>query len=156
MAVLPGKTQRGWLAVCVSNRFIDHDVIEIWWYNFDQSHYRQLIATQLKYAVMQLWPITLWVMYPDIKLQWLHCGRDGIQITSLMIVCLLNCLIRRRSKKTSKLRVTGLCAGNSPVTGEFPAQMASSAENVSIWRRHYDLITWICLDAILANGISSN
>ena len=25
-----------------------------------------------------------------------------------------------RSKKTSKLRVTGLCEGNLPVTGEFP------------------------------------
>ena len=35
---------------------------------------------------------------------------------------------RRRSKKTSKLRVTGLCAGNSPTTGIFPAQMASNAE----------------------------
>ena len=31
--------------------------------------------------------------------------------------------------ETSKLRVTGLCEGNSPVTGEFPAQMASNAEN---------------------------
>ena len=31
-----------------------------------------------------------------------------------------DCLLRRRSKKTSKLRVTGLCAGNSPVTGESP------------------------------------
>ena len=29
-------------------------------------------------------------------------------------------------------RVTGLCAWNSPVTGEFHAQMASNAENVSI------------------------
>ena len=29
-----------------------------------------------------------------------------------------------------------ICAGNSPVTGEFPAQMASNAENVSIWWRH--------------------
>ena len=29
--------------------------------------------------------------------------------------------------------------GNSPVTGEFPAQMASDAENVSIWWRHHDL-----------------
>ena len=28
--------------------------------------------------------------------------------------CLLNRLFGRRSKKTSKLRVTGLCAGNSP------------------------------------------
>ena len=50
--------------------------------------------------------------------------------------CLLNRLFRRRSKKTSKLHVTGLCAGNSPVTGEFPAQMANNAENVSIWWRH--------------------
>ena len=42
-----------------------------------------------------------------------------------------------RSKKTSKLRVTGLCAMNSQVTGEFPAQIASNAENVSIWWRHH-------------------
>ena len=55
--------------------------------------------------------------------------------------CLLNRLFRRRSKKTAKHRVTGLCAGNSPVTGEFPAQRASYAENVSIWWRHHDSIT---------------
>ena len=53
--------------------------------------------------------------------------------------CLLNRVFRRRSKKTSNLRVTGLCAGNSPGTGEFPAQMASKAENVSIWWRHHVL-----------------
>ena len=35
-------------------------------------------------------------------------------------------------RKKSKLRVTGLCVGNSTVTSEFPAQMASNAENVSI------------------------
>ena len=29
------------------------------------------------------------------------------------------------------------CAGNSPVTSEFPAQRASNAENVSIWWRHH-------------------
>ena len=52
--------------------------------------------------------------------------------------CLLNRLFRRRWKKTSKLlRVTGLCEWNSPVTGEFPAQRASNAENVSIWWRHH-------------------
>ena len=33
---------------------------------------------------------------------------------------------------------TGLCAGNSPVTGEFPAQMSSNAGNVSIWWRHHE------------------
>ena len=64
-------------------------------------------------------------------------GAMASQITSLTIDCLLNRLFRRRSKKASKLRVTGICAGKSPVTGEFPAHMASNAENVSIlWRHH--------------------
>ena len=39
--------------------------------------------------------------------------------------CLLNCLFRHRSNKTSKLRVTGLCVGNSPVTCEYPAAVNS-------------------------------
>ena len=39
------------------------------------------------------------------------------QITSLTIVYSSR-WFRRRSKKISKLRVTGLCEGNSPVTGE--------------------------------------
>ena len=51
--------------------------------------------------------------------------------------CLLNRLFRRRSKKTSKLRVTGLCEENSPVTSEFPTHRASYAENVSIWWHHH-------------------
>ena len=48
-------------------------------------------------------------------------------------------LFGRRSKKTPKLRVTGLCVGNSPMDGEFPAQMASNAENVAIWWRHHGI-----------------
>ena len=58
------------------------------------------------------------------------------QITSLTIVY-STVYSRHRSKKTSKLRVTSLCEGNSPVTGEFPAQRASNAENVPIWWRHH-------------------
>ena len=59
------------------------------------------------------------------------------QITSLTVVY-SSLYSRRRSKKTSKLRVSGLCAGNSPVTGEFPAQRASNVENVSIgWHPHH-------------------
>ena len=62
--------------------------------------------------------------------------------------CLLNRLFGRRSKKTLKLRVTGFCEGNSPLTGEFHAQRASNADNVSIWWRHHVcniviLLTWI-------------
>ena len=45
--------------------------------------------------------------------------------------------IQAKIKENIKLRVTGLCAGNSAVTGEFPSQMASNAENVSIWWRHH-------------------
>ena len=71
-----------------------------------------------------------------ISLQWRHNGRDSVS-NHQPHKCLLNCLFRRRSKKTSKLCVTGLCAGNSPGTGEFPAQMASYAENVSLWWRHH-------------------
>ena len=75
----------------------------------------------------------LWYCAP---LQWRHNGHSGVS-DHQPHDCLLNRLFRRRSKKTSKLRVTGLCAGNSPITGEFPAQMASNAENASIsWRHH--------------------
>ena len=72
------------------------------------------------------------------SLQWRHNERDGIS-SHQPHDCLLHRLFGRRSKNTSKLRVTGLCAGNSPGTGEFPAQRASDAENVSIWWHHHAL-----------------
>ena len=83
----------------------------------------------------------------DIKtvsqtLQWRHNGRNGVS-NHQPRHCLLNRLFRRRSKKTSKLRVIGLCTRNTPVTGEFPAQRASNAENVSIWWRHHgNFMNW--------------
>ena len=68
-------------------------------------------------------PIPLWVniSYGShvlnllISLVWRHDGRDGVSNHQLHDG-LLNRLFRRRLKKTSKLRVIGLCA----VTGEFP------------------------------------
>ena len=72
----------------------------------------------------------------SISLRWRHNGCDSVS-NHQPHHFLLNRLFRRRSKKTSKLRVTGLCAGNSTGAGEFSAQMAGNAENVSIWwRRH--------------------
>ena len=86
------------------------------------------------------------------KLQWRQIERDGVSnhqphrclrdrlfrrrskktskpcITGLCEGNSPDRLFRRRSKKTSKPRITGLCEGNSPVTGEFPAQRASNAE----------------------------
>ena len=46
-------------------------------------------------------------------LRWRHNGRDSVSHHQPHD-CLLNRLFRHRSKKTSKLRVTGLCAGNLP------------------------------------------
>ena len=45
--------------------------------------------------------------------------------------------VQAQIKENIKVRVTDLCAVNSPVTGEFPAQRASNTENVSIWWRHH-------------------
>ena len=47
------------------------------------------------------------------SLQWRHNGCDGVS-NKQRIDFLLSCLFMHRSKKTSKLRVTGLCEGNSP------------------------------------------
>ena len=95
----------------------------------------------------------------DNTLRGRHHGRDGVS-NHQPHHFLLNRLFGYRSMKRSKLRVTGLCAGNSPGTAEFLAQMAinaisparcrfqhsrrrlaeklaSNAENVSIWWRHH-------------------
>ena len=69
------------------------------------------------------------------SLRWRHNGRVGVWNHQPH-----DCLLKVVLKKTSKLRVTGLCVGNSPATGEFPAQMASNAENFSIWWRHYVIL----------------
>ena len=75
------------------------------------------------------------VQFSSVAVSSFHYN-DVIMITRLTIV-FSALLFRRRSKKTSKLRVTSLCVGNSPGTGEFPAQMTSNAENVFIWWRHH-------------------
>ena len=81
-----------------------------------------------------------WLKWNESQtLRWRHNGHDSVS-NHQPHHCLLNRLFGCRSKKTSKLRVTGLCAGNSPGTAEFPPQMASNAENVSIWWRHHDKI----------------
>ena len=93
--------------------------------------------------------LTGWPLGDDNNsLRWGHNGHDSVS-NNQPNDCLLNRLFRRKSKKTPKLRVTGLCAVNSPGTGEFPAEMASNAENVSIWWRHhvskldFQFIVWI-------------
>ena len=57
---------------------------------------------------------TSWQSRSLVSLQWRHNERDGVS-NHKPYDCLLNRLFRRRSKKTSKLRVTGLCGGNLPI-----------------------------------------
>ena len=126
--------------------------IYVWWYNrerhwkltslIEEKHYIIFyvinshglqkdgcnISTQLMWIIPVVIPSH---REPRVPLHWRHNARDGVS-NHQPHDCLLNRLFRRRSKKTSKLRVTGLCVGISPV----PAQMASNAENVSIWWRH--------------------
>ena len=73
------------------------------------------------YVVM--WLVSLsWVTPLDLSYpwQWRHKEHNGLS-NHQPRGCLFNRLFRRKSKKIWKLRVTGFCVGNSPVTGEFPA-----------------------------------
>ena len=66
-------------------------------------------------------------------------GAIASQSTSLTIVC-STVYLDLDQRKHKKIRVTGLCAGNSLEAGEFRAQMASNAGNVYISLRHH--ATW--------------
>ena len=113
--------------------------------HFDDRFLGPLVCTQIidgdrRHFTLKTNIVETVVMAFSNSLQWRHNGRDGVS-NHRRLDCLLNFFFRRRSKKTSKLRVTGICEENSPVTGEFPIQWVSNAENISIWWRHLD-DTW--------------
>ena len=87
-----------------------------------------LSSTYIFMYTVFVWIITqhsyAWRVY---SLQWRHNDRNGVS-NHWRLDCLPNRMSRRRSKKTSKLRGTGLCEGNSPVTGELSTQTAITAE----------------------------
>ena len=66
------------------------------WYHMASLNHRELIKT-----------LSCYVFWALIPLQWRHNGRDSVS-NHQPLDCLLNRLFRRRSKKTSKIRVTGL------------------------------------------------
>ena len=110
-------------------------------YNFSDVAAPSLIPIPIEVAYMRpsgfsLRSVRVCMRDYGTSLQWHHNGHDGVS-NHQPHDCLLKRLFVRRSTKISNLRVTGFYAGNSPVTGEFPAQMASNAENVSIcWPHH--------------------
>ena len=100
------------------------------------SKRKETLLTSVKTPVGKWMIDAMGTANSHISLRWRHNDHAGVS-NHQPHGCLLNCLFRRKSKKTSKLRVTGLCVGNSPGTGEFPAQRSSYAENVSIWWHHH-------------------
>ena len=113
---------------------------------FDIFIYIYVVALRLSTAQIQQYCIGCF----NRALHWRHNRHDSVS-NHQPRGCLLSGLFRRRSKKISKLRVTGLCAGNSPGTGDFPAQMASNAEKVFIWWRHHGE-TWTKWPTTLKNA----
>ena len=78
------------------------------------------------------------------SLWWRHNDHDSVS-NHQPHECLFNRLFRPRSKKTSKLRVTGLVWGIHRDRW-IPRTKASYAENVSIWWRHHVIvITSVCI-----------
>ena len=88
---------------------------------------------------------TSWITAASLRgqsLQWRHNERGGAsnhETSPLFAQLLVQAQIK--TKQTSKLRVTCLCWGNSPMTSEFSTQKARNAENVFIWRRHHNNLT---------------
>ena len=66
------------------------------------------------------------------SLRWRHNERDGVS-NHQRLDGLLNRLFRRRSKKTSKLRVTGLCEGNSPHNRPVKRKMFPFGDVIMDW-----------------------
>ena len=103
--------------------------------------------------IMILTLFSWFFFHTHFALLWRHNELDGVS-NHQPHNCLLNHLFRRRLNKTSKLRITGLCEGNSPVT----AQRASNVENASVWWRHHELQrfgsslwapNWTCIEDLL-------
>ena len=79
------------------------------------------------------------IILQKLTLQWRHNERDNVS-SQWRLDGLLNDLFRRRSKKTSKLCVIGLCEGNSPVTGGFPSHKGPVTRKMFPFD---DVIMWV-------------
>ena len=125
--------------------YLNHCILPIISFFSNNLHYKSFALSTLSMHIIHQRPLYVKTRNHKViaifilTLRWRHNRCDGVS-KHQPHDCLLNRLFRCRSKKASELRVTGLCEGNSPVTGEFPAQMASNAENVSIWWRHHERI----------------
>ena len=82
----------------------------LWRHRNGMIQYKQFICVRLICKIIK----TEYGIYASLSLQWHHNGRDGVSHHQ-SLDCLLNRTFVCRPKTTSKLRVTGLCAGEYPV-----------------------------------------
>ena len=84
------------------------------------------------------------------SLQWWHYERDGVSNHRR-----LNCSGADQRKHQSSTSMV-LCEGNAPFTGGFLSQMASNAENVSIWSRRHVYTSLLVRGPTSQNGHDGN
>ena len=72
-------------------------------------------------------------------------GRDSVRLKSPASRLFTESFIQTQIKENMKAPRHLPFAGNLPGTGEFPAQLASNAENVSIWWRHHGITVFILI-----------
>ena len=92
--------------------------------------------------------------YTATPLQWRHNGRDSVS-NHQPHDCFLNRLFWHRSKKTSKPRVTGLCAGNSPeASNKWPVTriMFSFDDVIMTTKRYPNFVITAPADAPAPDG----
>ena len=93
-------------------------------HNYVPSLHRRVFSCSLVLGCLPIFVRVIsphWGNHTISTSRWRHNGRDSVS-NHQPYDCLLNRLFRRRSKKISKLRVTGLCTGISLGTGEFPVK----------------------------------
>ena len=125
-----------WYIQIQTNYMTCHLHLIVWFQAISLDRRRNNTLTLQVYGTRICLQISYHLTVSYHSLPWRHDRREGVS-NYQRHRCLLNRLFRQRSKKTSKFRVTGLCVGNSPVTGT----KASDAELWCFlwWRHHVDL-----------------
>ena len=97
-----------------------------------------------------------WLFLVIFSLQWRHNEPDGVS-NHQFHNCLLNRLFRRRSKKTSKLRVTAFVRGihrwpvNSPTKGQWRGKCFHLMTVIMWWFTLIPFASWFLLPTLPLN-----
>ena len=97
------------------------------------TRYHQALADAV---VIDTLHIRHWSIHDNLFNYWIHTYHYNDATMSAMASQITSLAIVHSSVHSSKQ--SGFCEGNnSPVTGEFPAQRARTAEHLSIWLRQH-------------------